>query len=216
MTNHFKFHCPVTGADALLTDCEDVHSKSMKGQADRIENKVCGLAHQCWMCPARNAFRVGGPWARVSDKPRIEKPMEKAAKLPADLVSYSLSHTLPNHADYRRVGLRGDDVGCHDDLFRELHRKIGKTLAAESAPKKRKKTLMDGLKHDKDHLAKGLTAAVRQERAQSASGASGRDDAQKRANAPRARSEKSQGASAAPQMSLAARAKQMRERRQQT
>lgn len=219
MTNLFKFHCPVTNGDALLTDCEDVHSKSMKGQAPQIENKLCGLAHQCWMCPIRNAFRVGGPWSHYDKKPHSAKPMDSAAKLPSDLVRYSLAHTAPNHADYRRVGLTGGKVGCHDEYFRDLHKKIGRVAPQPAEVKKRtvrkskKNTLMDGLNQDKDYMAKALTEAARRERPESASSSSGSDDTQKRAIAPRKRSAKSQSASAVPTMSLAERAKLMRERK---
>lgn len=120
MSNQYTFHCPVKKEGAAIAHCEKVHSNGMQGKPHETEDKVCALAHACFMCPFRNAVRVGGPWSHPDKMPRSEKPQEKPAKLPPSLVSYSLSHTEPNSMDYRRVGLRGDDVGSLTGVFRDL------------------------------------------------------------------------------------------------
>lgn len=121
MTNHYSFGCPVTGATAGIEHCEKVHLMTMQGRPERIENKLCALAAQCHMCPIRTAFRIGGPWHKPSDRPRRDVAVEEVDKLPAELVNYALSHTRPKASDYRRVGLTGADVGCHDEHFIALH-----------------------------------------------------------------------------------------------
>lgn len=147
MANEYCFHCPIKGDGVKLTHCEAVHSSSMQGRSHEIEDKVCALAHLSWMCPARNAFRVGGPWSHYETKPFSVEPMEKPAKLPKDLELYALSHMPPKGSDYRRCGLRGDQVGIYDDLFRALNNKAvgqGSEVSRPSvsnAPKQTRKSI---------------------------------------------------------------------------
>lgn len=134
MTNRYAFHCPVKGEGVGIEHCEAVHSKSMQGKPHEIEDKVCALAHQCWQCPFRNAVRVGGPWSHYDKKPYASTDPASPAKLPQDLVHYSLSHTPPRDSDYRRCGMWGDDVGMFKSVFDKLCASISGTVSKSTRP----------------------------------------------------------------------------------
>ena len=212
--NHYSFHCPVKKDATMLTHCEEVHSKSMQGNPQNIEDKICALAHQCWMCPARNAFRVGGPWSHYDKKPHAAEPMNNPARLPKDLVTYSLSHTTPRDSDYRRCGMWGDEVRSHDDLFRSIQ--VGSEHQAPAitpAPKRKSNNLADMVDESDSDLGAAVTELAKKER-QSASGSASKKkttpDKQKTKSAPQRSAQRP--ADAKPKMSLAERAKMMKQK----
>jgi hypothetical protein len=228
--NQYSFHCPVKGEAILLTHCEEVHSRSMQGQPQKIEDKVCALAHMCWMCPARNAFKVGGIWAKPGSKPRSEKPMETPAKLPRKLVVESLAHTTPLDSDYRRAGLWGVDVGKYDDLFKKLQGSVmGEVLAAPTrtgglarkpTAEKRETTIEDALLgQSENELADTVTALAKrdaaqkpQERATATTPPVGTPSPKLPAKPTQRASGASQGATT-PKLTLAERARLMKEKK---
>ena len=188
MTNEYSFICPIKKEGVRLEDCEKIHSQSMQGKHSQIEDKICALAHLCWMCPTRNAFRVGGPWSHYDTKPFSDKPQE-SRKLPRDLVVYSLAHSIPISSDYRRCGMRGDDVGMHTDLFRDLQSSVmseapsvskpsvsnapiakrktpsRKTVATVKKESEKPKSATDALTYDKNEMANAVTELARKEQA---------------------------------------------------
>lgn len=227
MANAYTFHCPIKGDGTGIEHCSEVHSLSMKGRPQDIEDKVCALAHQCWMCPFRNAVRVGGPWSHYDKIPRAETPQTNPARLPADLLTYALSHTVPRDSDYRRCGMWGEEVGQHDALFQKLQTGASVKAAALNAatrsaggskPAARKRSTVDQmLEHDENAMAKAVTAAVKdekrsQERAQSASKSKATRDTSKKPKAPQ-RSVQSAPSAPLQGMTLAERARLMKEKR---
>lgn len=242
MANEYCFHCPIKSEGVKLTHCEAVHSASMQGRPHEIEDKVCALAHTAWMCPARNAFRVGGPWSHYDTKPFADEPPAKPAKLPKDLELYALSHTPPRDPDYRKCGMRGDDVGVYDDLFRNLNARAigqgGSDMArpnvssapkqTRSAPKKSKRpekpktpeTAADVIGQGGDDMAAAVTELAKKEAAERKAQKSPQkrksqetpNDAPEAKKAPQ---RANQEPSDAPKrkMSLAERAKQMKARK---
>lgn len=227
MTNHYAFHCPVKGGATRLEHCEGVHSKAMQSKHREIEDKVCALAHLCWMCPARNAFRVGGIWSHYDHKPRSEKEMATPAKLPRDLVAYALSHTTPSQSDYRRCGMYGDEVGMHDELFQSLQSSVAgkapvqpsRNDGAARKTKARKKTAADVVGKGQESMAEALTEAVRAEKKKLSEASQKREnsaaarDTQERRKAPQRSAQRAPEASTKPRLSLAERAKLMRQRK---
>lgn len=121
--NEYTFKCPIKGdQEVSIGHCQKVHSLGMTSRQPEIEDQVCALAHTCWMCPFRNAVRVGGPWSHYDTKPHAAERPAKPATLPANLRAYALSHRPPSQMDYRRCGMWGEEVGKHDDLFRSFNR----------------------------------------------------------------------------------------------
>jgi len=237
MANEYAFNCPIKGEGVKLEHCESVHSTSMQGKQSQVEDKVCALAHICWMCPARNAFRVGGPWAHYDNKPHSDTPMTPA-KLPGDLTAYALAHATPVESDYRRCGMWGEEVGSHDDLFAKVQKPVtfGEvSRPAASANTKRKglkkaplkasekkapetsepKTRMNTIKDASNDMADAVTELVRKERAQAPESASEKPTAPDKGKGRKALQKSAQGASenTKPMLSMAERAKLARERK---
>ena len=133
MTNHYKFHCPVAQSDELLSDCETRHGKMMQGKYREVEPEICRVAHQCWMCPARSAFRAsGGPWAQPANKPRWEEPRDTVAKLPAEITNHAFMHSLPHGMDYMRAGLSEGTQEYTQHLLNLQQRTAGSLPESES------------------------------------------------------------------------------------
>ncbi len=207
VTNHYTFDCPVTQGAARLEDCERRHNTAMQGKHSEVEPKICAVAHQCWMCPVRNAFRVGGPWSKPGSKPHWDSPREGVAKLPSQITGYALRHTLPNENDYRRAGIFEGPI--YNDHLMKLQ-----GVAASAAPKpqpkankpvpKRKtkpKSNLDALDQvETDSMSKAVTEAVAAEKA-------------KPKVAPRPKPKAEKPAAPGKKLSLAERAKLMKERR---
>lgn len=224
--NEYSFHCPVTGTGTLLTHCEQVHSKSTQGKAREIENKVCALAHLCWQCPARNAFKVGGIWSKPGSKPRSETPMETPAKLPRKLIADALSHTTPKLQDYRQAGMKDSEVGRYDELFKSLQATVVRqgdviSVKSTSTPRKQVKekrpaSMEDALEgQDRNDMADTVTELAKRDAKQRAtvpSVSSSTDDAQKPVSAPQ-RAKNSPAERPARKLTLAERAKLMKERK---
>lgn len=229
MTNHYTFTCQVRGVDAPITHCEQVHSNSMQGNPHLNEDKMCAVAHLCWMCPFRNAVRVGGPWSKPGAKPVWQEPRETAAKLDKAITDYAIAHTRPRQEDYRRAGV--SDVGCFDEQFKSLHAARREALQ-EQQPKRVKQTVRKTLKRpeaepvDRDVLvqdtrndmADAVTQLLKEEkRSLSVSQGDERKSAPSQSkqmkSSPTERSERSVSSSA-PQkrMSLAERARLMKEK----
>lgn len=116
MTNHYTFECPITQAAQKLEDCERRHNDIMQGKHAEIEPRICSVAHQCFMCPMRSAFRVRGPWAQPGSKPHWDAPRDKPATLPKEILQHALYHTLPNKMIYARAGLDGAVLEFNDHL----------------------------------------------------------------------------------------------------
>ena len=227
MSNQYTFHCPVKKEGAAVAHCETVHSNGMQGKPHETEDKICALAHACFMCPFRNAVRVGGPWSHPDKMPRAKEPQEKPAKLPRDLVVYALSHTEPNDMDYRRVGLRGENVGMHTEFFRDLQSSVtgdgpikqamrhSQSSAPEtpSKPKSAADAMTDGF--DKNDMADAVTELAKKERQKAPEKRSNTRKQSAPAKKPKRTESAAQSAPAASKkpMSLAERAKMMKERK---
>lgn len=130
--NHYCFSCPIKQADVKLTDCAAVHQKVMQGKPQEVEEKICAVAHQAFMCPVRYAFRVGGPWHKPDQRPNWDAPREKADKLPKEIISGAIYHTLPSAQMYRRAGMWGEE-GLFDEFLGSLQE--GGKISPPPAPK---------------------------------------------------------------------------------
>lgn len=177
MQNNYTFQCPVKGEATTIDYCANVHSNGMQGHPEKTENKICALAHLCWMCPFRNAVSVGAIWSKVENMPKAEKAQEKPAKLPPKLVGFSLAHQIPKASDYRRAGLWGDQVDIHREFFMELQAKgvsqnismVGSSYPINSDgfldTSAKKTSAIDAVKnHDTNEMANAVTEAVKEER----------------------------------------------------
>ncbi|MDX5412880.1 MAG: hypothetical protein LPK02_07515 [Rhodobacterales bacterium] len=227
--NEYSFHCPVKGEATLLTHCEEVHSLSTKGRPEKIEDKVCALAHLCWMCPARNAFKVGGIWSKPGAKPRSDKPMETPAKLPPKLVTEALAHTTPLDSDYRRAGMWGREVGKYDDLFKKLQGSVmGAVMAASTSRASTSMKKRNVTAEKADTIEAAILNQSNTEMADTVTELAKRDAANKRATAPAStpstadtqkpkkpvqRSSEASGDVSKPRLTLAERARLMKERK---
>jgi len=106
MTNHYRYKCPISQGEELLSDCAQKHGDMMKGKHSEIEPRICAGAHATYMCPARSAFRVGGPWHKPADRPHWDEPREKAASLSPEILEHAIYHTLPNDMRFGVAGIR--------------------------------------------------------------------------------------------------------------
>ncbi|MBV6637606.1 MAG: hypothetical protein KI788_17085 [Mameliella sp.] len=132
--NHYTFRCPVAQSDEKLTDCEERHSKMMRGKHREIEPEICRVAHMCWMCPVRSAFRAsGGPWRKPENKPRWDAPRENAAKLPPQITQHAFGHTLPNSMDYARADVPN---GTYNEYLKGLQGAAPRVELPKEAVKK--------------------------------------------------------------------------------
>lgn len=222
MENNYTFHCPVKGEGANVKHCQKVHSNNMQGYPEKTEDKICALAHICYMCPFRCAVRVGGPWSHPDKFPKSEKPQETPVKLPTELVKYALTHTTPKDTDYRRVGMWGDDVGIHSELFNGLQmsaldKHLPSSVPRQSSKPKQKakpKTVSAALEEgfNKNELADAVTDAIKKEQKNSAHNIEGTSK-QSAVKKPVKRAEKPAQSVPAPSskpMTLAERAKMMK------
>ena len=228
MANEYTFHCPIKKEGTTVSHCEQVHKNGTQGRPERTEDKICALAHACFMCPFRNAVRVGGIWSKAENIPKADKPQEKPTKLPPQLVGYALAHTPPNRMDYRRVGLWGDDVGIHDELFRSFE-SMGHAFnrssvvsqgsgASKPEPKEpAKKSLADiATDVNENEMADAVTELARAERKQASQKRKSvnKQSAQQKTKDRAEKRSHSVSDDAKPRMSLAERAKMMKQKKE--
>jgi hypothetical protein len=189
----------------------------MQGKHSEVEPSICAVAHQCWMCPARSAFRVGGPWSKPDKKPRWEEPRDQVAKLPKEILDHALRHTLPTSRDYMRAGIyEGTPYNDHLSNLQagvaskppldELERQKNKSKAPPKSKAKRKpKSNADALDQvDTKSMSKAVTDAVADEK---------KPKAPPKKPAPKKPAPKTQPKSEGKKLSLAERAKLMKAKR---
>jgi hypothetical protein len=223
--NHYCFHCPIKQDDVKLSDCSEVHKLVMQGKPHEVENKLCAVAHQAFMCPVRYAFRVGGPWHKPDNRPNWSDPKDKADKLPKDIVSGAIFHTLPSDQMYRRAGLYGDDVGMFTEFLRSLQ-EGGKIAPPEdvvrktSKPQPKSKTsVIDEI--ERPDYADAINKAIAKSKASEKPAEKPAEKPEAKAAPPTTKSKKTRttpkttGSDSAPKpkLSLAERAKLMKEKR---
>lgn len=226
--NRFAFDCPIKGGRAEIADCSKIHSQVMQGKASECADGKCAVAALSWMCPFRVGARVGGPWGKPGSTPHSDLEMETPAKLPRPHLAYALQHRLPSDADYRRAGLK---PRIFNDELEALQRPyLGEST---SMPKTSKPTggrtvkrsqvkpeSRDELIEDKgNEMAAAVSELAKQEQAQASQKArqtppskSAGAKSQTNTKATERASEKPQAP--AKRMTMAERAKMMRERRQ--
>lgn len=226
--NHFEFECPVARRVARLETCLEAHALVTKGRAERAEDKLCAAALSCWMCPVRNAVRHMGPWSEADRLPRWDKPRESPAKLDDKLVHEAIMHTLPRTIDYRRCGVttqeQADAIQKHLTEVQAAHvegrrSQIDRTRPAapkaKEAPKARAVSLADI-----EDTGATMARIVSERAAKEREGAPDTGDSPvrqtgtpKRDKGAPARSQARTGATG--KLSLAERARLMREKRRQ-
>ncbi len=229
MANEYTFHCPIKKEGTTISHCEQVHKNGTQGRPERTEDKICALAHVCFMCPFRNAVRVGGIWSKADNMPKADKPQEKPAKLPPRLVGYALAHTPPNRMDYRRVGLWGDDVGMHDELFRSLESTghefnkssaVSQGAGGSTQPEPKapvKKSMADAaVEGSENEMAEAVTELARKERKQASQKrkSANKQSAQQKTKDRTEKRSQSAPDAVKPRMSLAERAKMMKQKKE--
>lgn len=217
--NHYCFSCPIKQADVKLTDCAEVHQKVMQGKPQNVEEKICAVAHQAFMCPVRYAFRVGGPWHKPDQRPNWDAPREKADKLPKEIVSGAIYHTLPSTQMYRRAGMSGEE-GLFNDFLGSLQE--GGKIAPPPNPRHRN-IVRDGKSKQKLQIENVDYAQVINEeiaKLKSSEKSAGKQEIKSAPVTPKSKrmraTPQATGAADAskPKLSLAERAKLMKQRKQ--
>lgn len=217
MTNHYKFKCPITQGEEFLEHCVEKHGKMMQGKHAEIIPDICAVAHGCFMCPMRSAFRVGGPWQKPDSRPFWESPKENAAKLPKEILEHAIYHTLPSDMIYRKAGITEGQI--YNEFLRSLQESgsysVPRAEVKTKTPRKmagaKKRPVVSAIDEiETDQMAQAVTDAVRaSERPESTRKTKTAPKTQKKPKTPTESAESGSG----KKLTLAERARLMREKK---